>query len=76
MALNKNFKLTESVNLQFRAQAQNVLNHPSFDCIDASLSSSTFGKGLCLAQQSNNLAAGQLGAPTSRIMSIGLRLAF
>jgi len=76
MALSKNFKLTESINLQLRAQAQNLLNHPSFDCVDGSLSSGTFGQALCLAQQSNNLAAGGLGAPTSRIMSIGLRLFF
>ena len=76
VGLNKNFKLTETFTLQFRAQAQNVLNHPSFDCVDADLSSQTFGRALCLAQQSNNLAAGSLGAPVSRIMSIGLRLAF
>jgi len=57
------------MKLDFRAQGENILNHPSFDCIDSSVNSSTFGKSLCLAQQG-------LGAPQSRIMSLGLRLAF
>ena len=69
LALSKSFKITERAKLDFRAQAQNVLNHPSFDCIDSSLNSKTFGKALCLAQQG-------LGAPQSRIMSLGLRLGF
>ena len=67
--LSKSFKLTEGMKLDFRAQGENILNHPSFDCIDSSVNSSTFGKSLCLAQQG-------LGAPQSRIMSLGLRLAF
>jgi len=76
MSLGKTFKLTETMKLEFRAQAQNLLNHPSFDCIDSSLNSSTFGKALCLAQQNNGSSVGSLGAPISRIMSVGLRLAF
>jgi len=68
-SLSKNFKLTESMKLRFQASAQNLLNHPSFDCIDSSLNSTTFGKALCLAQSG-------LGSPQSRIMSLSLRLAF
>jgi hypothetical protein len=76
MALSKAFKLTETMKLELRAQAQNLANHPSFDCIQSDLSSSTFGKALCLAQQNNNSSVGSLGAPVSRVMSVGLRLAF
>lgn len=69
MGLSKTFKLTESMKLDFKAQAQNVLNHPNFDCVDANLSDGTFGAAQCLTPFG-------LGAPTSRIMSLGLRLAF
>jgi len=69
MGLSKSFRLTESVKLDFRAQAQNLTNHPNFDCIDANLSSSTFGQAQCLTPFG-------LGSPKSRVMSLGLRLAF
>ena len=72
LGLSKSFKLSETWKLDFRAQAQNVLNHPDFDCVDANLDSSTFGKAQCLAQ---SISTG-LGAPVARVMSLGLRLAF
>jgi hypothetical protein len=71
MSVGKTFTLHESMKLQFRAQAQNLLNHPSFDCVDANLGSSTFGSAQCLAQSVQGA-----GSPTSRVMSLGLRLAF
>jgi carboxypeptidase family protein/TonB-dependent receptor-like protein len=77
MSVSKTFKITETMNLKLSLQAQNLANHPSFDCVDSNLSSSTFGRAQCLAQSG---AGGQslsgLGLPTSRIMSIGLRFAF
>jgi Carboxypeptidase regulatory-like domain/TonB dependent receptor len=75
--LSKNFKLTERISLKFSAQFQNLLNHPSFDCVDSTVSSSTFGKAQCLAQSG---AGGQslsgLGLPIARVGSLGLRLSF
>ncbi|HKW34828.1 MAG TPA: TonB-dependent receptor [Candidatus Acidoferrum sp.] len=68
--LHKTFKLTESMNLRFSAEAQNLANHPNFDAIDASLGSSTFGQA--------QIVDGGAGLPTqkSRVMSLSLRLAF
>jgi hypothetical protein len=40
----KNTALSERVNLQFRAEAFNLLNHPNFDLPDAFFGSPTFGK--------------------------------
>ncbi len=48
-ALSKTFKLTERVNMQVRADAVNVLNHPNFDCLVTNVSSGSFGKSTCLA---------------------------
>ena len=76
-SISKSFQITERMNLKLSAQFQNVTNHPSFDCITTSLSSSNFGKAQCLAQSG---AGGQslsgLGLPIARVGSLGLRLAF
>jgi len=69
LGLSKSFRVTEGIKLDFRAQAQNLLNHANFDCIDANLNSATFGQAQCLTPFG-------LGAPKSRVMSLGLRLAF
>ncbi|HYY72031.1 MAG TPA: TonB-dependent receptor [Candidatus Bathyarchaeia archaeon] len=71
LALSKSFKLAERAKLDFRAQAQNLANHPDFDCIQGNVTLTTFGKAQCLAQ-----ALQGLGSPASRIMSLGLRLSF
>jgi len=76
MSLAKTFQFTERLNLKFSLQAQNLLNHPSFDCIDSNLASKTFGKAQCLAQFGASGQGSALGAPAARIMSVGLRLAF
>jgi hypothetical protein len=68
LGLKKTFRLTESMNLRFSADAQNLFNHPNFDCIQGNLGSSTFGQAQCLA--------GGASAAKSRVMSLSLRLAF
>jgi hypothetical protein len=68
--LHKTFKVTESVNLRFSAEAQNLANHPNFDGIQGNLNDGQFGRA--------QLVDGGAGLPTqkSRVMSLSLRLAF
>lgn len=68
-SLSKMFKFTERAQLEFKAQAQNLANHPNFDAVNGNLGSANFGK----AQQ---LTPFGLGAPKSRVMSLGARIAF
>ena len=70
LGLHKTFKITESLNLRFSAEAQNLANHPNFDGVQANLNSARFGQA--------ELVDGGAGLPTqkSRVMSLSLRLAF
>lgn len=43
-SLLKNTKISERVNLQFRAEASNVLNHTNYDTIRTTLQSGSFGQ--------------------------------
>lgn len=62
--LHKTFKFTESANLRFSADAQNLANHPNFDGVVGDLSSGKFGRAQLLV------------GTASRVMSLSLRLAF
>ena len=63
--LHKTFNLTETMNLRFSAEAQNLFNHPNFDGVQGNLASSRFGQAELL-----------VGSAQSRVMSLSLRLAF
>ena len=65
--LHKTFKFTETMNLRFSVEAQNLFNHPNFDGIDGNLNSGTFGQAQLLVGTNNVF---------SRVMSLSLRLAF
>jgi len=43
-SLSKQFSITERVKFDFRLDARNVLNHPSFDNPTAVITSSIFGR--------------------------------
>jgi len=69
-AMKKQFNLTERTNLQFRAEAFNVFNHPNFGNMITPIFSGSTG--------ARNGSAGRIidTATTSRQIQFALRLAF
>ncbi len=82
VALRRQINLTEKVNLQFRAEAFNLLNHPNFADPSGSLSSSPFGistdmfnRGLGGASTEGSFnPLYQIGGPRS--MQLALKIQF
>jgi hypothetical protein len=64
-SLMKNFKIRETVTMQFRFEALNLDNHPNFDGIVTDLSKSTFGKAQIL-----------VGESPARRLQLGVRILF
>lgn len=60
--LLKNTRLTERVNVQFRAEAFNALNHPVYNEVSTNLGAANFGQ--------------ITGAASSRAIQLGLRVLF
>jgi hypothetical protein len=64
LSLSKTFKLSERMGLRVSAQAQNLANHPNFDCVTSNLGSGNFGKAQCLV------------GTKSRVMALSGRFSF
>lgn len=80
--LTKNFKLTERFNMQLRAEAFNILNHPNFEnprnatTGSPTITSTLFGQTCCSTSalpSSANVNA--LGEP-NRVLQLGLKMTF
>jgi carboxypeptidase family protein len=76
MALRREFPIHERLKLQFRAEAFNIFNHPSFGQIDSSFGSPTFGQATAtLGRSLGGLSPlYQMGGPRS--IQFALRLMF
>jgi len=75
MALRRQFNLTEKLNLQFRAEAFNIFNHPNFGSVNANLTSTTFGQATnMLGTQLTGLnPLYQIGGPRSMQFALIVR---
>jgi hypothetical protein len=69
LSLVKNTKLTERMNLQFRTEAFDVLNHPNFGNPNLNAQSSTFGR-----ITSTRFPTGDFGS--ARQLQLSLKLQF
>jgi hypothetical protein len=76
MALRRQIKLTEKLNLLVRAEAFNVFNHPNFGTIQTDLTALNFGQATnMLSQQLGGISQlYQMGGPRS--MQFALKLQF
>jgi hypothetical protein len=82
MAVAKNFKLTERVNLNFRMEAFNALNHANFRKLGStsvgstSILSSNFGTACCQTQSTSTSTAIVANGESYRVVQIVGKISF
>jgi hypothetical protein len=75
-AARREFPLTDSLRLQFRAEAFNIFNHPNFGYVDPFLTDATFGQATMTLNQSLGTLASQYQQGGPRSMQFALKLQF
>ena len=75
-AARREFRFKEPVSLQFRAEAFNILNHPNFGLINATLTNAQFGLATQTLNQSLGTMAPQYQQGGPRSMQFALRIKF
>jgi hypothetical protein len=75
-AARREFTLTHSLRLQFRAEAFNIFNHPNFGYVDPFLTDATFGQATMTLNQSLGTLASQYQQGGPRSMQFALKLQF
>jgi hypothetical protein len=76
LAARKQLHLDAGLNLQFRAEVFNVLNHPNFGYIDPAFIDATFGQATQMLNQSLGTVASQYQQGGSRSMQFALKILF
>jgi len=76
MAARREFPIQENVQLQFRAEVFNILNHPNFGFVDPNLNSATFGQSITMLNQSLATVASQYQQGGPRSMQFALKVIF
>lgn len=76
LAARRDFPLTESLKLQFRAEAFNILNHPNFGYVNPTITTATFGQATKMLNGSLGTVASQYQQGGPRSMQFMLKLAF
>lgn len=76
LAVRRSFPLFRDLSLQFRAEAFNLLNHPIFGRVDASLTSATFGQSTQTLNQSLSTLSSQYQQGGPRSLQFALKLQF
>lgn len=76
VALRREFKIRETIALQFRAEAFNILNHPNFGYVDPAYTDATFGQATKMLNSSLATMASQYQQGGARSMQFALKLTF
>ena len=76
LAARREFPIGERLNLQFRAEAFNILNHPNFGFVDSAFTDATFGQATRMLNGSLSTMAAQYQQGGPRSMQFALKLVF
>jgi len=76
LAVRREFPIRESLRLQFRAEAFNLVNHPNFGRVDPVFGNTTFGQATEMLNQSLGTVASQYQQGGPRSMQFALKLLF
>lgn len=76
LAARRQFDLGDTLRLQFRAEAFNILNHPNFGYVDPLLRDATFGQATKMLNQSLATVASQYQQGGPRSMQFSLKIIF
>jgi hypothetical protein len=76
LAVHRTFGLGKGATLQFRAEAFNLLNHPAFGLVDATLSNATFGQATQTLNQSLATMSAQYQQGGPRSLQFALKIQF